>query len=91
MIDITEKGAALRAAAEGRFDELPIHNPDVECCSRERIRAIQLEKLIAQVNWTYERVAWYRDQMDEMGVKPSDIKCLEDVTKLPFTDKHALR
>ena len=90
MIDITEKGAALRAASEGRFNELPVHNPDVECCSRERIRAIQLEKLIAQVEWTYERVAWYRDQMDEMGVKPSDIKCLEDVRKLPFTDKHAL-
>ena len=91
MIDITDKGAALRAASEGRFNELPVHNPDVECCSRERIRAIQLEKLIAQVEWTYERVAWYRDQMDEMGVKPSDIKCLEDVRKLPFTDKHALR
>ena len=91
MIDITEKGAALRAASEGRFNELPVHNPDVECCSRERIRAIQLEKLIAQVEWTYERVAWYRDQMDERGVKPSDIKCLADVRKRPFTDKHALR
>ena len=91
MIDITKKGAALQAAAEGKFDELPIHNPDVECCSRERIRAIQLEKLIAQVEWTYERVEWYRKQMDEMGVKPSDIKCLEDVRKLPFTDKNALR
>ena len=91
MIDITKKGAALQAAAEGKFDELPVHNPDVECCSRERIRAIQLEKLIAQVEWTYERVEWYRNQMDEMGVKPSDIKCLEDVRKLPFTDKNALR
>ena len=49
MIDISKKGAALAAAAAGKFDELPIHNPDVECCSRERIRAIQLEKLIAQV------------------------------------------
>lgn len=91
MIDITKKGAALQAAAEGKFDDLPIHNPDVECCSRERIRAIQLEKLIAQVEWTYERVEWYRKQMDEMGVKPSDIKCLEDVRKLPFTNKNALR
>ena len=91
MIDISKKGAALAAAAAGRFDELPIHNPDVECCSRERIRAIQLEKLIAQVEWTYERVEWYRNQMDEMGVKPSDIKMLEDVRKLPFTDKSALR
>lgn len=91
MIDISKKGAALAAAAAGKFDELPIHNPDVECCSRERIRAIQLEKLIAQVAWTYERVEWYRIQMDEMGVKPSDIKTLEDVRKLPFTDKSALR
>lgn len=91
MIDISKKGAALAAAASGKFDELPIHNPDVECCSRERIRAIQLEKLIAQVAWTYERVEWYRNQMDEMGVKPSDIKTLEDVRKLPFTDKSALR
>lgn len=91
MIDISKKGAALAAAAAGRFDELPIHNPDVECCSRERIRAIQLEKLIAQVAWTYERVEWYRNQMDEMGAKPSDIKTLEDVRKLPFTDKSALR
>lgn len=91
MIDISKKGAALAAAAAGKFDELPIHNPDVECCSRERIRAIQLEKLIAQVEWTYERVEWYRNQMDEMGVKPSDIKTLEDVRKLPFTDKSALR
>lgn len=91
MIDISKKGAALAAAAAGTFDELPIHNPDVECCSRERIRAIQLEKLIAQVAWTYERVEWYRNQMDEMGVKPSDIKTLEDVRKLPFTDKSALR
>ena len=91
MIDISKKGAALAAAAAGKFDELPIHNPDVECCSRERIRAIQLEKLIAQVAWTYERVEWYRNQMDEMGVKPSDIKTLENVRKLPFTDKSALR
>ncbi len=37
-----------------------------------------------------ERVAWYRDQMDEMGEAPPDIKCLRR-RKLPFTDKHALR
>ena len=91
MIDITEKGAALKAANEGRFDDLPILQPDIECASRARIEAIQLEKLIAQVEWTYDRVAWYRDKMDEMGVTPADIKSLDDVRKLPFTDKSALR
>ena len=64
MMDITKKGAALEAAAAGRFDELPIHNPSIECASRERIRAIQLARLIDQVEWTYERVPWYRDRMD---------------------------
>ena len=91
MTDITVKGAALAAVAAGDFSSLPIHNPAVECASRERIRAIQLEKLVAQVRWTYERVPWYRARMDDSGVTPSDIKTLEDVRMLPFTDKSVLR
>lgn len=90
-IDVSVKGAALAAANAGKFDQLPIYDRAIECSSRERIRAIQLEKLIAQVEWTYERVEWYRRKMDEMGVKPSEIRTLEDVRKLPFTDKSALR
>lgn len=73
------------------LDDQIIFNPSIETASRARIEAIQLEKLIAQVKWTYERVAWYRDRMDEMGVKPDDITCLADVRKLPFTDKAVLR
>lgn len=73
------------------LDDQIIFNPSIETASRARIEAIQLEKLIAQVKWTYERVAWYRERMDEMGVKPDDITCLADVRKLPFTDKAVLR
>lgn len=91
MIDITKKGAALAAAAAGDFSSLPIHNPAIECASREDIRALQLKKLIDQVQWTYDRVAWYHDRMNEMGVTPADIKTLDDVRKLPFTDKSVLR
>lgn len=91
MIDITKKGVALKCAEDKEFDCLPIFQPEIECASRERIRAIQLEKLIAQVEWTYNRVAWYREKMDAMGVTPADIKTLDDVRKLPFTDKNALR
>ena len=89
--DVSEKGAALRAAAEGRFEELPIYDKGIECASREEIRAMQLEKLIKQVEWTYEHVAYYRERMDEMGVAPADIKTLDDIRKLSFTDKKALR
>ncbi len=88
---MTVKGAALAAAAAGNFSDLPIYAPGVECASRERIAAIQLEKLKAQVAWTYEHVAWYRERMDEQGVSPADIVSLEDVRKLPFTDKSVLR
>lgn len=91
MADITVKGVALECAARGDFSDLPIHNPDVECASRERIRAIQLAKLIRQVEYTYERSPWYRERMDASGVKPSDIRTLDDVRLLPFTDKSALR
>ena len=90
-IDIKAKGGALKAAAQGRFDLLPIRSPHIECASREEIRAIQLEKLKEQVAWTYERVPYYRQKMDEMGVSPADIKTLDDVRRLPFTDKSVLR
>ena len=91
MADLTVKGAALAAVAAGDFACLPIHEPSVECASREQIRAVQLEKLKAQVAWTYGRVPWYRARMDELGVAPDDVRTLEDVRKLPFTDKAVLR
>ena len=90
-INVTEKGGALRAAAEGRFDALPIYKPDIECAPREQIEAVQLAKLKDTVAYAYERVPYYRAKMDEMGVAPADIQTLADVRKLPFTDKAVLR
>ena len=90
-IDVTKKGAALAAAEAGRFDALPIYKPEIECASREEIRALQLEKLKETVAYAYERVPYYRQKLDDSGVTPSDIKTLEDVRKLPFTDKAVLR
>ncbi|MFQ9179282.1 MAG: hypothetical protein ACLR3C_04710 [Eggerthella lenta] len=67
VTDITVKGRLW--PRRGRRFLKPAHrNPAVECASRERIRAIQLEKLVAQVRWTYERVPWYRARMDDSGV-----------------------
>ena len=39
----------------------------------------------------YETVPFYKRKMDELGVKPEDIKSIDDVTKLPFTTKYDLR
>lgn len=73
------------------FDDMPVFNREIETAPRERIEEIQLEKLKAQVAWTYERVSWYRAELDKRGVTPSDIKSLSDVRLLPFTDKAVLR
>ena len=68
-----------------------LYQPEIETLSRNEIHAVQLEKLKKQVAMVYEKVEWYRNKMDEMGVSPSDIQTLDDVKKLPFTDKTVLR
>ena len=55
-----------------------LYQPVIETMSREDIRALQLEKLQKQVAYVYERVEWYRNKMDEMGVSPQDIQTLDD-------------
>ena len=58
---------------------------------RTLLRQIQLQRLQKIVEHEYTHVEFYRKRMDEHGVKPSDIKTLEDVAKLPFMMKKDLR
>ena len=67
------------------------YSPEVETASREEINRIQTERLIEQVKHVYNNVPLYRERMDKAGVKPDDIKSLDDITKLPFTSKQDLR
>ncbi|MBO5342566.1 MAG: phenylacetate--CoA ligase [Lachnospiraceae bacterium] len=65
--------------------------PEIECASLEEMRAIQNEKLVKQVKHVYENVEYYRNLMDEKGVKPEDIQSIDDLHKLPFLTKADLR
>ena len=62
-----------------------------ETLPREELEALQLERLKETVNRVYEKVAPYRKKMDDAGVKPSDIKELSDLSKLPFVTKQDMR
>ena len=64
---------------------------EIETASRDQITAWQNERLCNTVEHVYENVELYRRRMDEAGVKPGDIKTIEDITKLPFTCKQDLR
>lgn len=65
--------------------------PEIETASREQITEWQNERLAKQVKHVYDNVKMYRDRMDEMGIKPEDIKTVDDLKKLPFTTKDDLR
>lgn len=68
-----------------------IWDPEHETMEREAMRSLQLQRLQTTVAWLYERVPYYRDALDGSSVHPRDIRSLEDVGLLPFTDKTALR
>lgn len=65
--------------------------PEIETASREEIIRIQNEKIVKQVRHVYDKVEYYRNLMDKRGIKPEDIKGVEDIHKLPFLKKDDLR
>lgn len=62
-----------------------------ETLSRTEMQALQLSRLQETVARVYERVPYYRAKMEGAGVRPSDIKSLADLQKLPFTTKQDMR
>lgn len=67
------------------------YQEEIETMPVEEIKKLQSEKLVKQVKHVYEDVPYYRDLMDKKGVKPEDIKGIEDLHKLPFIEKSDLR
>ncbi len=63
----------------------------IECMPREELKKLQDERLAWQVKRMYERVELFRKRMDEKGLKPEDIKGVDDLHKLPFSYKQDLR
>jgi phenylacetate-CoA ligase len=55
------------------------------------MRELQGGRLADTVKHVYGRVPYYKGLMDESGVAPGDIASIDDLPKLPFTSKDALR
>jgi phenylacetate-CoA ligase len=66
-------------------------NPAVERLSAEELKQLQGKKLRQTVDFAYNHSPFYRKLYDQAGIKPDDIKSIEDVTKLPFVKKQDLR
>ena len=62
-----------------------------ETIGRGEMRQIQLGRLRKTVSYVYGKNAIYKKKLDELGVKPGDIKSLDDTRRLPFTTKQDIR
>jgi len=68
-----------------------IYNMDFETLPREALEAIQLRRLQETLSRVYATVPFYRKQFDASNVRPSEIKSLDDLKRVPFTTKQDLR
>lgn len=64
---------------------------EIETMPCEELKKLQGERLCRQVKRMYERVELFRKRMDEAGLKPEDIRGVEDLKLLPFSYKQDLR
>lgn len=62
-----------------------------ECMPISERKRHQLQRLQEIVKIAYEKVPYYKSKFDEINLKPTDIKSLEDITKIPLTTKDDLR
>lgn len=66
-------------------------NEEMETLSRDRMEALQLERLRSVVERVSKSVPFYSRAFEQAGVEPGDIQSLDDLSKLPFTTKADLR
>jgi len=79
------KKARTSSAKRYRFD------PAAETLPREKLRALQLRRLKLTVKNAHDNVPLHRQRLKSNGVKPADIRSLDDLAALPFTMKSDLR
>ncbi len=66
-------------------------NREIETLPRAELERIQADRLRKTVERVYYNVPFYREKLDEAGIKPEDIKSVTDLARLPFTTKQDLR
>ena len=68
-----------------------IYNEKIECANKEDLKNLQSERLVKLVKYVYDNSPAYKQKLDKAGIIPTDIKSIDDITKLPFTPKEDLR
>lgn len=67
------------------------YDPETETMNREKLEALQLRRLRRQLRRCYQGSGFYLEKLKNTGIKPEDIRSLDDVVHLPFVTKLELR
>lgn len=71
--------------------EFMYYNSEIETMPLEKLRTLQSQRLVKMVARLYEKVPFYQTLFKKEGIQPADIKGVEDLYHLPFTQKENLR
>jgi phenylacetate-CoA ligase len=63
----------------------------IESMPLNQLKELQLKRLKELVKRVYSNNKYYKQKLDEAGLKPNDIKQLKDIEKIPFLTKQDLR
>ncbi|WP_053956750.1 phenylacetate--CoA ligase family protein [Inediibacterium massiliense] len=66
-------------------------NEAIETLTREELEDYQLKELRNEIKFAYENSPYYKESFDQVGVKPEDLKTLDDLRKFPFVNKQVER
>jgi phenylacetate-CoA ligase len=66
-------------------------NPVLETLSQEKIRKLQLKKFKQIFKWGYEKSRFHRSLYEKAGIKPDDIRSLDDIRHVPTVEKSMMR
>ncbi|MDD3293603.1 MAG: phenylacetate--CoA ligase [Geobacteraceae bacterium] len=67
------------------------YNEEFETLPRSALEALQLKRLKAMLDKVYANVPFYRESLTNAGIKPADVRSLNDLRRLPFTLKQDMR
>ena len=68
-----------------------LFNPYIETMPLDQLRQLQGARLQELVQYVYQHVPFYKKALDEAGIVPTEIRGIDDITRLPITKKSHLR
>lgn len=68
-----------------------IFNIEMETLTADALYELHQKKFLSQFEYVYSNSRLYQEKFKRAGILPGDIRCLADITRLPFTQKSDLR